>query len=186
MDSTTCAHFDDLWSTERQRQKQAFFAVLEVTDEPVEWAYVVWDRLLAGLSHKDNHVRAIAAQILCNLAKSDPEKRVVRDLDAILATTRDLKSVTARHTMRALWKIGASGEEQRKALVRGLERRFQECATEKNGTLIRYDISQSLRDIYAATDDERIREKALALIASEEDTKYRQKYARLWKGTGRA
>jgi hypothetical protein len=185
MDQMIYAYFEDLWSTDRPRQSRAFFAFLEATDRPVEWAYEIWDRLLAGLSHKDSHVRAIAAQVLCNLAKSDPEKRLLRDFDALLAVTRDPKFVAARHTMQALWKVGAAGEAQREKLVAALERRFHDAATEKNGTLIRFDISQSLRHIYDAVGDETVRDKALALIAAEEDPKYRQKYARLWKGKGR-
>ena len=59
--------------------------------------------------------------------------------------------------------------------------RFQECITEKNCTLIRYDIIQGLRNLYDEVKDEKIREKALALIETEEDTKYRKKYATVWK-----
>ena len=65
--------------------------------------------------------------------------------------------------------------------MEGLERRFKECLTEKNGTLIRYDIIQSLRNVYNAIKDENVKERALALIEMEEDPKYRKKYASLWK-----
>jgi len=63
----------------------------------------------------------------------------------------------------------------------GLERRFKECLTEKNSTLIRYDILQSMRNVYNVLKDEKIREKALELIETEEDLKYRRKYATLWR-----
>jgi hypothetical protein len=63
----------------------------------------------------------------------------------------------------------------------GLERRFRECITEENGTLIRYDILQSMRNVYDAVKKEKIKEKALELIETEEDLKYRRKYASLWK-----
>jgi hypothetical protein len=53
--------------------------------------------------------------------------------------------------------------------------------TEKNGTLIRYDISQSLHRLYDAVKDETVRAKALALIETEADRKYRKKYAGLWR-----
>jgi len=67
--------------------------------------------------------------------------------------------------------------------MEGLERRFKECITEKNCTLIRYDIIQSLRNLYdaAAVKDEKVKEKALELIETEEDLKYRKKYASLWR-----
>jgi hypothetical protein len=48
--------------------------------------------------------------------------------------------------------------------------------------LIRYDIIQSLRRLYDAVKDEEVRAKALELIETEEDSKYRKKYASLWRG----
>jgi hypothetical protein len=63
----------------------------------------------------------------------------------------------------------------------GLEQRYHECATEKNTTLIRYDIIVSLGNMYDAVQDESIRAKALELIDIESDAKYRKKYAGVWK-----
>jgi hypothetical protein len=182
MDTITQTHLDNIHSEDRELQNKAYFFVLEATNQPVDWAYEVWDRMVEGLRHKDNHVRAIAAQVLCNLAKSDPENRMLKDFDALLAVTKDERFVTARHCMQALWKVGVVGKEQQKKLVNGLEGRFNECITEKNCTLIRYDILQSLRNVYDEVKDETIREKALELIETEEDAKYRKKYASLWKG----
>ena len=64
----------------------------------------------------------------------------------------------------------------------GLERRLNECVTEKNCTLIRCDIPQSMRNVYDVVKDEKIKEKALGLIETEADLKYRKKYASLWGG----
>jgi hypothetical protein len=83
--------------------------------------------------------------------------------------------------MQALWKVGAAGKQQQKILVNGLESRFKECISEKNCTLIRYDIIQRLRNLYDEVEDEKIREKALELIETEKDCKYRKKYATLWR-----
>jgi hypothetical protein len=184
MDKITRTHLDNLWSEDRDLQNKAFFYILEATDKPVDWAYDVWDEIVRNLSHKDNHNRAIAAQVLCNLAKSDPKDRMLKDFDALLAVTKDEGFVTARHCLQALWKVGAAGKQQQKILVEGLERRFKECITEKNCTLIRYDIIQSLKNVYdaAVVKDEKIREKSLELIETEEDLKYRRKYASLWRG----
>jgi hypothetical protein len=181
MNKTTRTNLDYLWSNDRGLQNQAFIAILKATDKPVDWAYAAWDEVVANLSHKDNHNRAIAAQVLCNLAKSDPKGRILKDFDALLAVTKDERFVTARHCLQALWKVGAAGKKQQKKLVNGLSGRFAECVTEKNCTLIRYDISQSLRNLYDAVKDEMVREKALALIETEPDLKYRKKYAGPWK-----
>jgi hypothetical protein len=181
MDKITRTNLDNLWSEDREMQNKAFFHILEATDKPVDWAYNVWDEMIANLSHKDNHNRAIAAQILCNLAKSDPRNRMLKDFDALLAVTKDERFVSARHCLQSLWKVGAAGKKQQKILVEGLELRFKECSAEKNYTLIRYDIIQGLRKLYDEVSDEKVREKALELIETEEDLKYRKKYASLWR-----
>ena len=171
----------NLWSEDRDLQNEAFFHVLEMTDKPVDWAYDVWDEMVENLTHKDNHNRAIAAQILCNLAKSDPKNRILKDFDRLLSVTKDERFVTARHCMQSLWKVGVAGEKQKKIYMDGLAGRFKECIKEKNCTLIRYDILQSLRNVYDKVKDEKIREKALQLIETEKDLKYRKKYSTLWK-----
>jgi hypothetical protein len=182
MNAITRTHLDNIPSKDRELQNKAFSYLMEATEKPVDWAYEAWDELVSGLGDKDNHVRAIASQILANLAKSDPEKRMLRDFDALLAVTRDARFVTARHCMQSIWKVGAAGKEQQKMLVDGLERRFKECINEKNWSLIRYDIIQGLRDLYDEVQDEGVKEKALELIETEQDLKYRKKYAGLWRG----
>jgi hypothetical protein len=181
MDSKIRKHLDNLRSEERELQNQAFFYILEATEKPVDWAYEVWDELVEGLRHKDNHVRAISAQCLCNLAKSDPENRMQKDFPALMAVTKDERFVTARHCLQSIWKVGASGEKMRKVVVDAFADRFRDCASEKNCTLIRYDIIQGLRNLYDEVKDEKIKEKALELIKTEEDLKYRKKYASVWR-----
>jgi hypothetical protein len=172
---------DDLRSSGKDRQGQAFQSLLQATQEPVEWAYEVWDEMLRLLKEGDNRQRAIAAQVLCNLAKSDPEERMLKDFGALLAVTKDERFVTARHCLQSLWKVAVIGERQRQAAVSGLVQRFKECAGEKNCTLIRYDILAVLRRVYDAAGDARLRSTAEALIQIEEDPKYRKKYATLWR-----
>jgi hypothetical protein len=181
MNATIRSHFATIRSADRQEQGAAYTYLLEATKKPVDWAYEVWDELLAGLSHKDNRVRSISAQLLCNLAKSDPKGRMLKDFGKLLANTKDPQFVTARHTLQSLWHVGTAGKKQQAKVVTGLSSRFRECAAEKNGTLIRYDILQALRRLHDAVEDEGIRRKALALIATEKDPKYRAKYATLWR-----
>jgi len=66
-------------------------------------------------------------------------------------------------------------------VVDGLASRFRECISEKNCTLIRYEIIQGLRKLYEDVGDEKIKDKALELIDTEQDSKYRKKYASLWR-----
>lgn len=181
MDTVTQTSLDNIHSKDRELQNKAFNYLIDVTEKPVDWSYEAWDELVQGLSDKDNHVRAIAAQILANLAKSDPEKRMLKDFDALLAVTKDERFVTARHCMQSIWKVGTAGKDQQEVLVGGLEQRFNECISEKNCTLIRYDIIQGLRNLYDEVKDERIKAKAMELIETEEDLKYRKKYAGVWR-----
>lgn len=181
MDSTLRLHFENINSNDKQVQHTAFIQILEATEYPVDWSYQVWGEMVGNLTHKDNRQRAIAAQVLCNLAKSDPENRMLQDFTALFAVTKDERFVTARHTLQAIWKIGTVGERQKELVMSGLEERFQECISEKNCTLIRYDIVQDLRNLYDHTGDENIKEKALELIAAEQDLKYRKKYVTVWK-----
>jgi hypothetical protein len=75
MDKIIRTHFDNIRSDDPQEQNKAYYALIDVTDKPVTWAYEVWDELFEGLKHKDNHVRAISSQVLANLAKSDPQRK---------------------------------------------------------------------------------------------------------------
>lgn len=181
MDKTIRTYVDNIRSNDKDLQNKAYTHLLDATDQPVDWSYEVWDEMLAGLIHKDNHVRAISAQILSNLAKSDPKEQMLRDFDKLLKVTKDERFVTARHCLQSLWKVGVAGKKQQKMYMDGLERRFKECLNEKNGSLIRYDILQSMRNVYDTVKDETIRERALELIDSEQDPKYRKKYAGLWR-----
>jgi hypothetical protein len=154
---------------------------MSAIERPVDWAYEVWDECLANLKHADNHNRAIAAQLLCNLAGNDPQKRMLKDFPALLAVTRDERFITARHTLQALWKVGAAGEKQRKLFLEELTARFSDCAAEKNANLIRYDILAGFRRLYDEVGDESIRTRALALIETENDLRCREKNSTLWK-----
>ena len=44
------------------------------------------------------------------------------------------------------------------------------------------DILQSMRNACDTVKEDKVKQKALALIEREEDLKYRKKYATLWRG----
>src|SRR5215470_14945844 len=160
MDKLTRTHHDNIHSKDRELQNKAFFYILNVTEKPVDWAYDVWDEMITGLTNSDNHIRAIATQVLSNLAKSDPRNRILKDFEKLLEVTKDERFVTARHCLQSLWKVGVVGKKQQQMYMAGLERRFRECITDKNCTLIRYDILQSMRNVYDTVKDEKIKAKA--------------------------
>ncbi len=181
MDKTIRTHLDNIRSEDDQLQNKAYEFLMQETEKPVDWAYEAWDELVAGLTDKDNHVRAICGQLMGNLGKSDSKGRMFKDFDKLLNVTRDEKFVTARHTMQNIWKVGLGGKKHQKLVVDGLEKRFKECIEEKNCTLIRYDINVSLRNLYDATTSSEIKDKALELNETEKDLKHQKKYATIWK-----
>lgn len=181
MDKAIRTHLDNLHSEDGQLQNKAYMSLMEKTEEPVDWAYEAWDELVDGLTDRDNHVRAIAAQLLANLAKSDPKGRIFKDFDKLLNVTKDERFVTARHCLQTIWKVGLAGEKQMQLVMSGLEKRFMECVKEKNCTLIRYDIIVDFRNLYNAVKDEALKGKALELIEIEKDLKYKKKYAAVWR-----
>jgi hypothetical protein len=175
-------HFDTIRSKDLQGQNKAFLTLLKATEKRVDWSYEVWDELLGMLTDQDNHVRAIGAQLLCNLAsRSDPKGRMLNDFSRLLQVTRDERFVTARHTFQAIGKIGLAGSRQRQLLLDGLGLRFKECSRERNCTLIRYDINVSLGNLYDAVKEDAIKSKALTWNETEPDPKYRKKYASVWR-----
>jgi len=181
MDKITGLHVANLQSKDVTLRYQSFQYIMILTKEPVDWAYEVWDDLLAMTKTGDNHQRTIAVQLLSSLTKSDPEQRMLKDLDKLILVTRDEKFVTARHSLQCLWKIGIVSDELKEKLVKALSKRFKECADEKNYTLIRYDILEVLKKVFDIIPDEKLKAHSLAMIQTEPDEKYRKKYAGLWK-----
>lgn len=181
LSKTLRTHLDNIYSLDRQVQGEAFRALIKITDAPVDWAYAAWDELLAGLTHKDNHVRAITAQILGNLGQSDPTGRMLKDFEKLLNVTRDTRFVTARHCLQNLWKVGLGGRKHQDLVRDGFSRRFADCESEKAKSVIRADIIQGLKNLYQATTREQLKTTALALIETEPDIKLRKKYASVWR-----
>jgi hypothetical protein len=175
-----------LETTDAKKRYKAFTALIALTNRPVPWAYEAWDSLLRLTKDGDNHQRTIGVQLLANLAKSDTEGRMLKALSRLVAVTKDPMFVTARHSLLCLWKIGVKDEQHRKAVIRKLVTRFKECVTERNRTLIRYDIQTVLRKIHDGSGDSAVRVQALKLIGLETDEKYRKKYATAWRNTGPA
>ncbi|WP_252313036.1 hypothetical protein [Sinobaca sp. H24] len=181
MDQALWEAFERLEHEDKQIRYQAFLDVMAAAEEENTWSYDVWDRCTQDLVHRDPHRRATAAQILCRLAKSDPEERIFAVFSDLYDVTRDPKFVTARHALQSFWRIGLGGTRQKEAVVEALEYRFRECISEKNDTLIRSDILEGLKMLFDETGDAAIKEKALELMDIEDREKYQKKYMNIWK-----
>lgn len=172
---------DRLNSTDKDVGYKAFIALIAATNKPVSWANEAWNLLIDLTKNGDNHQRAIGVQLLANLTKSDREARMLKDIDKLIAVTRDERFVTARHSLLCLWKVGAKDRDHQRIITRKLAQRFEESISEKNCTLIRYDILTFWRKIYDITGDEEVRLQAGRLIETEENLKYKKKYDSLWR-----
>lgn len=182
MDELTRKHVQHLHATDdADTRYESYKYMLAKTQEPVEWSYEIWNELLDLLKTGDNHQRSIAAQLLSALAKSDPDKRMLQDVDHIFAVTHDEKFVTARHALQSLWKIAVVSPELLKIVTGRLADRYNNAMNEKNGTLVRSDIIEVFKKTYDKTQDEKVKHHALSLIEKEEDPKYRKKYLGFWK-----
>lgn len=87
----------------------------------------------------------------------------------------------ARHSLKSIWKIALAGSEQKELVLNNLADRFITGINEKNYTLIRYDIIESLKKLYDEIKDDQVKQLALDLIEREDDKKYKNKYASVWK-----
>lgn len=174
-------NFNNLHSKDAASRYNSFQFIINKTNQPVDWAYDVWDDMLVLMKMGDNHQRTIAVQVLANLAKSDPKQRMLNDLDKLIAVTKDEKFVTARHSLQCLWKTGIVNDKLRAKLITELSNRFKESINEKNCTLIRYDIIIVFRKIFDIIKDEKIKDASITLIQTEQEEKYRKKYSGEWK-----
>jgi hypothetical protein len=185
MDAHVKALFADRESPDRDVAYQALVALFEATEKSVAWAYNVWDRLLNDLTHREGARRAFAAQMLARLAISDPDGRMLQDFPKVAAVTKDEKTVTARHALQSLWRVGVAGPKQKAMVLEALEQRFRECAQEKNRTLIRTDVLVALGKLSMATGDKKVEARVNALIETEPDEKQRKKQRAAWRQTVR-
>ncbi|MEP6844710.1 MAG: hypothetical protein ABI861_01845 [Panacibacter sp.] len=185
MDAITRNHLNNLQSKDAALRYESFQFIINLTNHPVDWAYDVWDDLIVMIKKGDNHQRTIAVQLLSNLAKSDSENRMQHDLDKLMVVTKDEKFVTARHSLLALWKIAVVNKSLQQMVIDRLAKRYKECITEKNCTLVRYDIMCVLRKIYDHVHNDPVKTLALSLIETEKDSKYQKKYTGVWKDTTR-
>lgn len=172
----------EIASSDRDVQGRAYETLLSATAATVPWGYDVWPAIVEGLGAKDNRLRSICAQILANLAAySDPEDRILGDLDHLAAVMGDNRFVTARHATQAFWKVGLGGEGPCAATAAALSRRFRTCADEKNAGLVRTDIIAALARLDQARPGAGIEQVARDLIDEAPDTTSRRKQNAAWR-----
>jgi hypothetical protein len=170
-----------LASGDRDAQGRCFEVLVTSLTPDTAWADAAWRQIVPLLRHSDNRVRSISGQALCALAPAASWKLISRDLEAFLNATHDEHFVTARHVLLALWQLGTGDARLRAMLTARLCERFKSCESERNATLIRYDIQCVLRRLADATADESIMVAADSLIEIETDPKYQKKYAGVWR-----
>lgn len=173
-------HIDNILSKRLEPRYDSYISLLDETKKKVAWAYRYWDILEELLIKGDNHQRSIAAQLLANLTKSDPDGRMLNTLPKLIEETKDNRFVSAHHTLQCLWNVGIGSTELEKRLLAGLKKRYEECENEKNASLIRFDIHVVLRKVYDHSKSHEIISVTNALIAEEKDSQHKRKFEKVW------
>ena len=104
-----------------------------------------------------------------------------RDFAALAAVMKDEKTVTARHALQSIWRVGLAGPDRLTSVLDALTKRFRECSSERNASLVRTDVVTALGRLFRATGDPKVEARAASLIASEKDEKARKKQSSSWK-----
>lgn len=181
MDSSIRQKFNEFSSKEDKLRMDALQTILHITDEKVDWVYEVWDELLQKLDDENSFQRSIAIMVLCNLAKSDDEKRMNTVIDRLLRHTRDEKFITSRQCLQNIWKVAAANPELKETVVTHLEERYMNCVNDKHYNLIRQDILVSLQNISENEIEKKLIDNIQRLLFLENDLKFRKKYEQVLK-----
>jgi hypothetical protein len=176
MDELTQNLYTNLGSTDDQVRMDAFTQLLSLTEKQVSWVYEVWDDLLERLDHPNSYQRSIAIKLLCNLVKSDAERKIDHSIGELLTHTKDEKFITSRQCIQNIWKVALVSPDLKKQIIDHFERRFRECIAEKHYNLLRTDIIQSIRNLYDYQSDAGLLKIGSSLIELEEEAKHRKKY----------
>lgn len=179
MESFVRDQLNNLYNPDTVLQQKALAFILELTEEPVDWAAEVWEEMISMLKSYDSNERSMAAQILANLAKNVPA-RMLKDFDHLKALTIDTNLSTAVTAIGSFWKIGIINAELRDKVVELLSNSFKTSEYEKDHALKRYGIIECFRRIYNEVKDDALRNKSLTLVALDPDRPNRIKYGSVW------
>ncbi|WP_225743138.1 nucleoporin NDC1 [Marinilactibacillus sp. Marseille-P9653] len=124
MDKETRMLLEIIEHGKKECQLTAFILLLEKSETQVDWSYEVWDTLLSGLKSSDLYEKTGASQLLCYLSISDPECRILHSFQDIWKCTYVPNQDLAENALRATWRMGLAGPEQRSILLQAYEKRF--------------------------------------------------------------
>jgi hypothetical protein len=148
MDALLRNKFDDLESRNDLIRMKAWKYLMELTEKEVDWVYEKWDYLVKNLDNENSFQRSIAIMMLCNLVKSDKEKRISKILNKVLPHTKDDSIITSRQCINSIWKIAIINKQLSEKVIIHLNARYKECMPEKHYNLLRQDIIRSIKHIY--------------------------------------
>jgi len=181
MKSEIDALFVGICSKEGKERLKALNQLLKITENKVEWFEEKYDELVEKLNNENSYQRSIGIMLLCNLAKSDKNDKILSILPEIISHTRDEKFITARQCIQNIWKIAITNPQSGMEIMNHLKEQYMSCKNDKHYNLIRQDIIQSLYTIYCHNINEDLKADILNLIEREEDEKYKKKYLQIVK-----
>ncbi|MFC6463963.1 hypothetical protein ACFP65_02965 [Marinilactibacillus sp. GCM10026970] len=124
MDKETRMLLEIIEHGKKECQLTAFILLLEKSEDQVDWSYEVWETLLSSLKSSNLYEKIGASQLLCYLSISDPERRILHSFQDIWKCTYVPNQELAESVLRATWRIGLAGPDQRAILLQAYEKRF--------------------------------------------------------------
>ena len=155
----------------------AFSELLVITEQKVTWFNEYKDQILEKLDDANSYQRSIGTMLLCNLAKSITDQKILDNImDKLVLMKDDEKFITQRQYLQNIWKVAIAGKKYEKIIVNQLSAEYCDCISKKHSNLLRLDIISSLVKIADKTESLELRKKIMELIDLENNEKDRKKY----------
>lgn len=172
MDTQIQRYFEDLNAKNNTIRKQAFDALMTLSEAKVSWADEAFDILAPKLDCTNSFQRSIGMILLSNLAKSGIENKLSEIIERYLSHLDDEKFITARQSIQACYKAALCCDSIRKQVVNRLFSLFSSSRhLTTHANLIQKDIVTSLFNIYKECPDSVDAEELKTYIAQIGDKK---------------
>jgi hypothetical protein len=161
--------FANLNSKEDDIRFNALTTLKEISKDKVPWFEERYNELISKLNDSNSFQRSIGIMLLCDLAKSDENQLINKDLAKILRHIQDEKFITSRQCIQNIWKIAIYETDTRSKIEKALIEYFARCESIDHGNLLRQDIISALWEIRKTYNDPKLEKTVIQLIELEND-----------------
>lgn len=129
MDTQIQRYLIDLHTKNNTLRKQAFDALMKLTEIKVDWAGEAFDVLALKLDSSNSFQRSIGMMLLSNLTKSGIESKLAKIIERYLSRLDDEKFITARQSIQACYKAAVYCDSISKQVVDRFQFVFRQQAS---------------------------------------------------------